>query len=282
MKQLLPVVLIALLLSFSAGCQTNPATGKSQLNMMSESQEISMGTQAQPEFIKEYGGPIPSQAIQEYVKGIGQKLAAESERPHLPWEFHALNSEAINAFALPGGKVFVTRGLLVKLENEAMLAGVLGHEVGHVTNQHIGQKMTQAMIIQGVAIGLGVAGEASDEDWLRTLGIGAQAGGTVYLLSFGRGQELESDDHGMKYMTRLGYNPVGLMQVMEMFQREMGSARPPEFLSTHPYPDTRIDQINKLIRERYPNYDKPGVYRFDQAEYQRIVLDELKRLPAPK
>jgi len=275
MKRLATCLLLFLITSLSMGCHGGG------LNMLSEPEEISLGEEAAPKFLKDYGGPIPSPSIQQYVSSLGMRIAAESERPQLPWEFHAVNSSVINAFALPGGKVFVTRGLLAELENEAMLVGVLGHEVGHVTGHHAGEQMTQALIIQGIAIGAGVAGAATDEDWLQVLGAGAATGGAVYLLSYGRGQELESDRKGLEYMTNLGYNPVGLMQVMEMFERQSAGARQPEFLSTHPHPESRIDQIHEIIKRDYPNYDRPGVYRFNQREYEQTVLAELRRLPAP-
>ena len=282
MKRIFAAVLLVFGLGMTPACQTNPATGARNFNLIGEGQEISLGAEAAPQFLKEYGGPIPSTRVQNYVRDIGLRMAAESERPQLPWEFHAVDSKVVNAFALPGGKVFVTRGLLELFENEAQLAGVIGHEIGHVTAQHIGQQMSQAIAIQGLAVGLGVAGAVSDNDWLATVGAGTQVGGTVYLLSFGRSQELQSDELGLRYMTSQGYNPVGLLQVMEVFQRMSGGQRAPEFLSTHPYPESRIDQINRLIRERYPQYDQPGVYRFNQDQYKASVLDEIAKLPAPK
>jgi len=280
-RRLLAVAL-ALLLGASVGCSTNPATGQSQLNMMSTSQEIAIGNEAAPNFLRDYGGPIPSPEINSYVSDLGQRLAAESERPDLPWEFHAVDSSVINAFALPGGKVFITRGLLVKMNNEAQLAGVLGHEIGHVTAQHIGQRMTQATILQGVIVGLGVAGQVSDEQWLEILGVGAQVGGSVYLLQYGRSHEHQSDELGLRYMTRLGYNPVGQIQVMEILSDASGGARPPEFLSTHPYPESRIERLESIIQEKYPDYDNPAKYQFAQDRFQREVLDRLKDLPPAK
>ncbi len=265
------------------GCTVNPATGKRQLNFVSASEEISRGEQAAPQFLKGYGGPVPSTVIQRYVRDIGLRLAAVSERPDLPWEFNTVDSEALNAFALPGGKVFITRGMLAKLNNEAQLAGVLGHEVGHVTAMHINQQITNSMLLQGVVIGLGVAGEHNDEAWLRVLGVGTQLGGTVYLLKFGRDQESQSDELGVRYMTKLGYNPVGQLQVMEVLESaSKNSGGMPEFLSTHPLPSTRIERLEKHIREHYPDYSNPDAYRFDEERYRSVVLDGLKALPKAK
>ncbi len=276
-------LLLTLVLALGpVGCTKNLATGRSQLNLISTEREIALGSEASPAFLEQYGDEIPSKKISQYVSDIGYRLAAESERPQLPWEFHVVDSQVINAFALPGGKVFVSRGLLAKMDNEAQLAGVLGHEVGHVTAQHVGQRMTQAMIVQGVAAGLGVAAQASDEDWLRVLGAGAGMGGTVYLLKFGRDQELQSDWLGVRYMSRLGYSPIGQVQVLKILQKEAAGSHQPEFLSTHPLPQTRITQLEQHIRKNYPDYDQPGRYRFAAEEYKAKVLDELDKLPPPK
>lgn len=275
------VLLMGLMLG-TWGCSTNPATGRSQFNIIGEGQEIELGTQAQPGFTKDYGGEIPSEPIRKYVSDLGHRLAAASERPSLPWTFTVLDSGVINAFALPGGKVFISRALLADMTNEAQLAGVLGHEIGHVTAQHMGQQMSQALVVQGVAVGLGVAGNAANKDYLRVLGVGAQAGGSVYLLKFGRDQESEADALGVRYMTHLGYNPMGQVQVMEILKKASGGGANLEILSTHPLPQTRIDRLNKLIDEEYPDHDSPGRYRFGEAEFKAAVIDNLSKLPAPK
>jgi len=266
-----------------AACSTNPATGEKQLNWLSPERERALGNEAAPQFVKQYGGDIPSDRIQQYVSDLGHRLAAVSERPDLEWEFHAVDSSVINAFALPGGKVFVTRGLLKELNSEAQLAGVLGHEIGHVTAQHIGQQMTRAMIITGIGVGIGIAGEQSDEDWLKVLGVGTSVGGGLYMLSYGRNQETQSDELGVRYMTRLGYNPIAQVQVMKVLKRAGGGGgRGMEFLSTHPYPDTRIKNLTRLIKEKYPDYKDPQKYRIYRDRYRRNVLDILKTLPPPQ
>lgn len=270
-----PVLLIAML----TGCSVNPATGERQLNMMSEDQEISIGKQAAPGFLSEYGGEIPSDDIRLYVEELGTRLAEVSERPDLPWEFHVVDSEVINAFALPGGKVFMSRGLLAKMKNEAQLAGVLGHEIGHVTAQHIGQQMTRQQLIALGVVGLGVGAQFSDEDWVKILGAGAGVGGGLYMLSFGRDQEAQADELGVRYMSKLGYNPIGQVQVMEILKGASEGGGPPEFLSTHPLPDTRIRKLEKLIQEKYPDYNNPQRYSFYEDRFQRKVLAKLKDLP---
>lgn len=281
MKTLITLALALIVaLAGITSCTTNPATGKKDFNFFSDpKQEIAMGVQAEPQFIQEYGGEIPSPRIRQYVSDLGQRLAAVSERRDLPWEYHVVDSDEINAFALPGGKVFVSRGLLARLTNEAQLAGVLGHETGHVNAQHIGQQMSRAAAAQGAITLLGVAAEATNKDYLRVLGVGAQAGSTVYLLKFSRDQESQADELGVRYMTRLGYNPIAQIQVMEILKAAAGAGGGLEMLSTHPLPQTRIDRLNKLIKQKFPDYDQPGKYRLNADAYRANVLDVLRTLP---
>ncbi|MEL7087126.1 MAG: M48 family metallopeptidase [Planctomycetota bacterium] len=274
------------------GCVTNPATGKSSLSLISEEREIALGAEAEPQFIQENGGLVDSLAVRNYVTELGLELAAVSERPHLPWTFNVLDSGVINAFALPGGKVFVSRGLVEKMTNEAQLAGVLGHEIGHVTAQHVNSRMSQALIVQGVAIGASVAGEVADDDTLRVLGVGAGVGGGVYLLKFGRDQESESDELGVRYMTRLGYNPYGQVQVMQILREAQGNGGGIEFFATHPLPQTRIERLQEHIGQNYPAagridgdndaYGTSDAYRFGTNSFEANVLIPLKRLPPAK
>jgi len=274
------VVLWALLVT---GCSTNLATGQRQLNIISTQREIALGAQASPKFLSQYGGQVPSRVINRYVSDLGNRLAAQSERPDLPWQFHVVDSQVINAFALPGGKVFISRGLISQLDNEAQLAGTLGHEIGHVTAQHIGQQMTRALLLQGIAVGLGIAGEVADKDFLRVLGLGTSAGGAVYLLKFSRDQESQADELGVRYMTRLGYNPQGQVQLMQVLDDAQGDKRPGlEMLASHPLPKTRIKRLQKHIAQTYPDSQSPGVYRFGAQAFRETVLDELNRLPPPK
>lgn len=277
-RAVLGLMLVMGMLAGGSGCSTNPATGQWQLNMVGENEAIALGQKAAPDFLKEYGGPIPSNEIQSYVSNLGQRLAKVSERPDLPWQFHAVDSSVVNAFALPGGQIFVTRGLMAKLKNEAELAGVLGHEIGHVTAEHVGQRMTQSAILN---VGLQVTGALSgqpDAVWLKVLGVGSQ----LYQLKFSRGEESQADELGMRYMSRIGYNPVGQLQVMQVLQSLEGeSGGTLEILSTHPSSQTRIDHVKSLIKSTYPNYDQPGKYQLDPQSYQQNVLEVLKTLPPP-
>ncbi len=280
-RTLLTLALLALLLP-GTGCSVNPATGQKQFNMLSQSEEVSLGSEAAPQFLKEYGGPIPSQAVCQYVSDIGMKLAKVSERPNLPWEFHAVDSAQINAFALPGGKVFITRGLMARLDSEAQLAGVLGHEIGHVTAQHIGQQMSRAAVASGIVQVIGVAASVKDETWLQVLGVGAQAGGGLYLLKFSRDQETQADELGVRYMTRLGYNPMAQIQVMRVLKEASGGGGGMEMLQTHPLPQSRIDHLRDLIKKDYPNFRDEGQLAFRKQAYQDAVLTPLSKLPPPR
>jgi predicted Zn-dependent protease len=268
----------------SMGCKVNEATGRSQLNFMSTEREIALGAEAAPNFVKTNGGEVPLPSLKQYVSTIGNRLAAISEEPELPWKFHVLNTDTINAFALPGGKVFITRGMLSKMSNEAQLAGVLGHEIGHVTAEHADERMSSAMILQGLAIGAGVAGAATDEDWLKVLGVGTQVAGTGFLLKFSRDQESESDELGVRYMTKVGYNPYGQVQVMEILKEaSKGRGGTPEFLATHPLPETRIKRLNKHIQKEFPEATDPSQYMYGKENFRRNVTEPLSTLPpAPK
>lgn len=280
----LVLMMMLVLLLTLPGCSVNPATGQKQLNFISTSQEIAMGLEAAPQFTEAYGGAVPSQTVRSYVTEMGGQLANVSERPDLPWEFTIVDSSVINAFALPGGKVFLSRGLADKLTNEAQLAGVIGHEIGHVTAQHIGQQMSRAMIIQGIGVGLAVAGEQTDNDTLKVLGVGATAGGTVYMLKFGRDQESQADELGVRYMARLGYNPLGQVQVMDVLKQASSGRSQPEILSTHPMPQTRINRLNQLISSQYPAARNANndMFKFNVQSYQRRMLYPLQSLPAAK
>jgi len=269
--------LAAVTLAALVACSVNPATGQRQFNVLSRQQEIRLGEEASPQFLEQGGGELPDPEVVRYVRDLGQRLAEISERPALPWEFHVLDSSVINA--RPGGKVFITRGLIEKMENEAQLAGVLGHEIGHVTAQHIGQQMSQSLLITGIGVGIGIAGEETDEDWLKVLGAGTAVGGNLYLLKFGRDQESQADTLGLRYMTKLGYNPVAQVQVMRILKQASGAAGGIEFLSTHPLPDTRIERLEEQIREQYPRYDDPAAYSFHADRFQQRVLDPLAKLP---
>lgn len=217
-------------------CARNPVTGKRQLSLVSEEQEIALGKQAAEEIIQTMGA-YPDPALQRYVEGVGMKLASRSERPKLPWRFVVLDDPTVNAFALPGGPVFVTRGILGHLNSEAELAAVLGHEIGHITARHSVEQMSQAQVAQ---LGLGL-GMILSED-LRKVGPVAGAGLQLLFLRFGRDAERQSDELGFRYMVDHGYDPRQMASVFTTLERtseQAGAAGLPQWLSTHPDPGDR-------------------------------------------
>jgi predicted Zn-dependent protease len=272
LRCLLPAVLAL------AACTTNPATGKKQFNYLNQKDEIAMGVQATPEITKQYGGAVKNQDVQAYVTEIGKKLASTTEKdnPKLPWEFTMLDSDVINAFSLPGGKVFFSRGLAVKLHNEAEMAAVLGHEIGHVTARHINDQMTHQMevgLASAAAATLleGKGGAATAE----VAPMMIQLGGESVMLRFSRGQETQADSLGMRYMTRAGYNPNGMLGVMQVLQEAMKGNTTPEFFSTHPYPETRIKAISAALQKTYADAVNNPSAVVNEAEYKQRMLRPL-------
>lgn len=271
---LLPLAMLVLIEPL-AGCTTNAATGRRQFNSLSREQEIELGSSAAPELAAEYGGADPDPSLQAYVRRVGMSMVpfVEGDYAKLPWEFTLLESDVINAFALPGGKVFITRGLAVKLKDEAELAGVLGHEIGHVTAEHADKRITSQMGVGLLGIGIGVATKNEDNDFLR---VGAPllvgVGGQGFLLKFGRDEELEADKLGMRYMNRAGYDPAGQLDVMRVLAAASGDSRQLEILSTHPLPETRIRAIENKLRGQYK--DTKGE-RFE-SRYRTEFLSKLK------
>ena len=205
-----------------------------------------MGRDAHTEVVGSMG-LYPREDLQEYLQRIGEELAATSERPDLPWTFRVLDEDVVNAFALPGGFIYMTRGIMAHLESEAELAGILGHEIGHVTARHSVNRMSRAQLAQ---LGLGL-GMILAPDLQRFQGL-AGASLQLLFLKFSRDDERESDMLGVRYMSQTGYEPTELAGVMEMLGRVSaahGGGGPPEWLSTHPNPSNREERIREMARE---------------------------------
>jgi len=244
-------------LIFLAACAVNPATGNRQLTLMTEGQEIQMGREAHPQILASMGR-YPDENLQEYVQGLGEELAASSERPDLPWTFEILDEPVINAFALPGGFIYVTRGIMAYLDSEAELAGVLGHEIGHVTARHSVNQMSRAQLAQlGLGVGMVLAPELQ-----RFQGL-ASAGMQLLFLKFGRDDEHQADELGVRYMSREGYDPARLSGVMVMLGEVSGGegGRIPEWLSTHPDPENREESILEMAAGAEVAGGRPKVER---------------------
>jgi predicted Zn-dependent protease len=225
-------------------CSVNPATGRQQINFFNEAEEIEMGREADAEIVAQVG-LYDDPELQSYVEDLGRSLAARSERPHLPWSFKVLDDPAINAFALPGGYVYVTRGILSHLESEAELAMVIGHEIGHVTARHGVNQMSKQMLLMA---GLGAAALLSSEadEWAGV----AAAGLSVLFLKYSRDDERQADDLGLRYTERASFDLREGPQVFDLLDRASrveGVGRLPNWLSTHPDPGARRNRIQEKV-----------------------------------
>lgn len=266
------ISLFALCLLLLTGCATNPVTGKSEFQIMSEQEEIATGIQEYPLQIQLAGGPyLLDPDLNDYVNRIGQRLAKESDRAHLPYEFTVVNDSSWNAWALPGGKIALNRGLLEALRNESELAAVLGHEIVHAAARHSAQQMEREMWMQAGLLGITLA---AGEEYQNTIyDTGSMAAG-IGMLKYSRDAESEADYYGMRYMKKAGYNPSGAVSLQELFADNMESAG--GWLASHPASIERVRQnqaslkdlnndgylgsaeyrINsRLLKERAPAYD---------------------------
>ena len=234
-----------LLATYAAlACATNPATGAKELILVSESQEIAMGQGYDKDVIASIG-LYADTGMQRWIQQFGAQLAATSERPNLPWTFHVVDDPVVNAFAIPGGFIYVTRGILAHLNSEAELAGVVGHEIGHVTARHSVSQMSKQQLAQ---IGLAI-GSIASPDFERYAGL-ASAGLGVLFLKFSRDAESQADHLGLRYMRRANYDPREMPHVFEMLTRvsqAQGGGRVPEWLATHPDPENRRGRIEQEI-----------------------------------
>ena len=225
----------------------NPVTGEKQRVSLTPEQEIAMGLQSAPQMAAEFGGEYGDPKVQNAIKAIGNKLVQSTQAANSPYkfDFHVLaDPETVNAFALPGGQIFITVGLLKRLETEHQIAGVLGHEIGHVINRHSAEHMSKQGLLQGIVQGVVVG--ASDGGGMGTAQI-AQYVGSMINMKFGRDDELESDKYGIHYMYEAGYQPEQMIRVMEILNEASGGQRQSEFASSHPSSENRIAKIKEEI-----------------------------------
>ncbi len=258
-----------------SGCATNPVTGKNELQLVSEAQEIQIGQQSYLPSRQSQGGEYRlDPELTRYINEIGQKLARVSDRPDLPYEFVVLNNSVPNAWALPGGKIAINRGLLLELNSEAELAAVLGHEIVHAAARHGARSMERGMLLQlgVIATRMASAGEQYADLMVGAAGIGAQLINTKY----GRNAELESDKYGMKYMVRAGYDPQEAVTLQETFVR-LSKGRKTGWLeglfASHPPSQERVD-ANRKFAAKLPK----GLKKGEQEYLQHISILKAAKL----
>jgi predicted Zn-dependent protease len=232
---------------FCSQSDFNEVLGVTQYVGISEEQEIAIGLESAPKMIQQFGGLHPSEQGQRLVKEVGRKLATSSAAAQTPYQydFHLLaDPQTVNAFALPGGQVFITSALFTKLETEDQLAGVLAHEIGHVVARHGAERIAKMELTQGLT---GAAVIASGD---YSTAQAAQMIGNLINMSYGRDQELQSDELGVRFMLEAGYDPHALLDVMKILEEASGGQRQPEFASTHPSPENRLGRIREAL-EKY-------------------------------
>ena len=237
-----------------AGCQTVEYTGRSQVSLVSESQERKLGDEAYREILKKT--PLSNnQDWQAQLKRVGQRIAAVAERPDYKWEFNVLQGKDINAFALPGGKVAFWEGIMPIAQDDNGIAVIMGHEIAHALARHGAERMSQAMgaqiIGQILAAGVGTVNPGLQDDFLKVYGLGATVG---VLLPWGRTQESEADRIGLTLMAKAGYDPSTAVGFWQRMSKASGGGKPPEFLSTHPSDEARIAQIKQWLPEAMKYY----------------------------
>lgn len=258
-------LLLAALAILLAGCAGNPAIGRHQLSLISPAEEARIGARQNPEVVLTFGGVHGDPELAAYVDRIGQRLAAQTGRPDIPFTFTVLDTELVNAFALPGGYVYVTRGLLALANSEAELAGVLAHEISHVTARHSAERYSQSTLAQ---LGIGLVGVLTGGHTAQLAGLGAQA----YLSAYSRDQESEADAVGIGYLSAAGYDPGAMVSFLQQMDRNdrlrsrlSGERRQVAFFSTHPRTSDRAAQAMRIAGSAAPT----GVRR--EEEYLAMI-----------
>ena len=244
------VLALFAIVTYFGSSSENPLTGEKQRVAMSPEQEIALGYKSAPQMAAQMGGLSQNEKARALVHQLGQKLVAESFAAKSPYKFsfHVLaDPRTVNAFALPGGPVFITEGLLRLLKSEAEVAAVLGHEIGHVIARHSSERLAKEQLTQGL-LGALVIGSGD----YTTAQIG-QVVGSMINMSYGRDDELESDALGIRIMAEGSYDPRAMSRVMGVLAKASGGSRQPEFFSTHPAPENRAVRIREEIAKRFPN-----------------------------
>lgn len=266
--------IIALTAFGSLGCAINPITGRDELMLYSEEDDLDLGRQVAPRLEEALDGRIEDDALQLYVDRVGQRIALVCHHPE--WEYHyiAVDHNMVNAMALPGGYIYITRGLLERLQSEAQLAAVLAHETVHVVGRHTASQLSKQTAMSLATIAVLAAGGATPGGAQSMAVLTSQ----ILSLNYSREDETESDTAGLDYLVKAGYDPNAMVQVQEILLEEHTLRRELEMFSTHPHPSTRLHDLKRRIQNRYPHITPTRT----QDPYQQIVLDYLKAHPKLK
>ncbi len=266
------VFVIGGLFSYYGNTDVNPVTNEKQRVQLTPRQEVVLGLQSRQQMAAQHGGLYPDENLQAYVKSVGERIVSRSQaaKSPYPFEFHLLRDpQVINAFALPGGQVFITAALFSKLETEAQLAGVFGHEIFHAVGRHGAEHLAKQQLGSSLVNAVGIAASGGN-DGGQTAAMIAQAAGQLANLRYGRQDESESDRYGLQFIVEAGYDPRGIVELMQILARNSGG-RQPEFLSSHPDPGNRLEtlkgQIQKMFPQGIPKNLEDGRDRF--AQYVR-------------
>lgn len=249
------IILLIGLVSYFGTSVLNPVTGEKQHISLSTDQEIALGLGAAPSMAEQFGGLEPDPKLQEFVQRVGDRVVRQSVAAQTPYhfQFHLLRDpQTVNAFALPGGPIFITRGLLSRLQNEAQLAGVLGHETGHVVARHSAEHMAKSQLGQSI-VGAIYVGTSDQYGRGQQAAMLAAVTNQMLQLKYGREDELEADTLGVRVISEAGYDPRALLVVMKILEEAGGGQRRSEFTSTHPNPGNRQQVIREAIDKQFPN-----------------------------
>lgn len=250
------VAAIMALFAYYTNVQYNPITEEKQHIALTMQQEVALGIQSAPSMVQQHGGLHPDQQAQDLIKKVGQELVQKSaaRATKYPFDFHLLaDPKVVNAFALPGGQVFITAALYNRLENIDQLAGVLGHEIGHVVGRHGAERIAKQQLTEGLTGAAVLATYDPNKPESAQTAHFAKMIGNLVNMKYGRNDELESDELGVRFMVEAGYDPTALIGVMKILEAAAGGQAPPEFLSTHPSPANRVQKIKEAIKRYQTN-----------------------------
>ena len=268
MSRKLELLILCLPFCFCLGCATNPITGQEELMLFGPQQDIEIGRKYAPEVEKQMGGAIRSRVLQNYINSVGQKIARVSHNRAFQYRFTAVNDKSVNAFALPGGYIFITRGMLKKLETEAQLAAIFAHEIVHVVARD-----SSAAMSRDIGINVLLSAVITDKT-PQGITTAADLTNQILGLQYSRNDEQQADLAGLDYMVAAGYNPYGMVETMKMLQdqQQFGTI---EFLSTHPSPYNRVEYLTQKI---HTNYSNLAELKVGEEAYRSNVLKNLNRL----